>query len=83
MKNILFLQERVRISGVQLYILGVPGDVNNFSAKETSPFVFEVNSCLITDFLGSRSMPTILVFFCMSNLHVIKRKLLIYASVYN
>lgn len=82
-RNILFLQERKIISGEQLYILVVPGDVNNFSVKETSPFIFEVNSCLTTNFLRSRSMPTILAFFCMSNLHIIKIKLLIYASVYN
>lgn len=30
--------------------------------KETSPFIFKVNSCLTTDFLGSRSMPTVLAF---------------------
>ena len=65
------------------YILVVPGDVNDFSLAETSPFIFEINSCLTTDFFGSRSMPTILAFFCMSNLHIIKRKLLIYANMYN
>lgn len=64
-KYFIFAGERERISSEQLYILVIPGDVNNFSVEETS--------CLTTDFLGSRSIPLIFAFFCMSALHVIKK----------